>query len=79
MFIFVFQEKTPPYLVNVAQIDPDYPENREIGRTRNRQAIERFRDCAETGLWPGYEGDTYEGVTYISLPPWAARTLGVTA
>ncbi len=71
-FLFVFQEKEPPYLVTVAGLDD---EARAIGRARNRQAIERFRDCTESGFWPGYSDD----IEYISLPPWAARTLGVHA
>ena len=71
-FLFVFQEKDPPYLITVAELDD---EARRAGRARNRQAIERFRDCTEAGIWPGYADD----IEYISLPPWAARTLGVTA
>ena len=75
-FWFIFQEKAPPYLVNVARIKE---EDRWIGRARNRQAIERFRDCTESGLWPGYEGGTEDGITDITLPPWAARALEVSA
>ena len=45
-FLFVFQEKDPPYLITVAELDD---EARRIGRARNRQAIERFRDCTEAG------------------------------
>ena len=71
-FVFVFQEKEPPYLVTVAQLDDDA---RAAGRARNRQAIERFRDCIEADSWPGYSDD----IEYISLPPWAAHTLGVYA
>ena len=71
-FLFVFQEKEPPYLITVAELDD---EARRAGRARNRQAVERFRDCSEAGVWPGYSDD----IAYISLPPWAARTLGVTA
>ena len=75
-FWFVFQEKNAPYLVNVARVkDVD----RWIGRARNRQAIEVYRDCTESGIWPGYEAGTEDGVTDIELPPWAARTLGVSA
>ena len=75
-FWFVFQEKSAPYLVNVARVkDAD----RWIGRARNRQAIEVFRDCTESGLWPGYEAGTEDGITDIELPPWAARTLGGSA
>ena len=67
-FVFVFQEKTEPYLVTVVQLDEDA---RAAGRARNRQAIERFRDCTEAGIWPGYAED----IIPISLPLWALRDL----
>jgi hypothetical protein len=67
-FLFVVQEKEPPYLVNVIQLDEDA---RAAGRERNRRAIERFRDCTEAGRWPGYSED----IEQISLPPWALRDL----
>jgi hypothetical protein len=63
-FVFVFQDKSPPYLVTVAELDF---QALEIGRARNRQAIERYRDCRESGLWPGYSDD----IELISLPSWA--------
>jgi hypothetical protein len=72
-FLFVFQEKTPPYLVNIAQLDP---EATAAGRARNRRACEIWRDCTETGIWPGYEAQADDGITYITLPSWAARTEG---
>jgi PDDEXK-like domain of unknown function (DUF3799) len=75
-FWFVFQEKNAPYLVNVARVKE---EDRWIGRARNRDAIEVFRDCTERDVWPGHEGDTEDGITDIELPPWAARNLGVSA
>ena len=67
-FLFVVQEKTPPYLVTVCELTGVA---REVGRQRNRRAIERFRDCREAGIWPGYS----DGVEYISLPAWALRDL----
>ena len=63
-FVFVFQEKDPPYLINVARID--YPAE-QAGRAANRAAMERYRDCKASGLWPGYSYD----IELISLPPWA--------
>jgi hypothetical protein len=62
-FVFVCQEKTPPYLVTVAQ--PDSVALR-IGRHLNRQAIDIYRDCVATGHWPSYSDD----VALISLPGW---------
>jgi hypothetical protein len=68
-FVFVFQEKAPPYLVDVVYLDS---EALEVGRARNRRAREIFRDCTEAGLWPEYPME----VTRVSLPRWAARELG---
>lgn len=65
-FVFVLQEKTPPYLVNVVELDPVAV---EIGRDQNRRAITIFRRCQETGRWPGYGDD----VQSIALPAWVAR------
>lgn len=66
-FVFVFQEKTPPYLVSVVELDD---EARLVGRERNRRALHRYAECTASGYWPGYADD----VSLISLPPWATRT-----
>lgn len=50
-FVFIVQEKDPPYLVNVIELDP---EDVEIGRHLNRQAIEVYAECVRTGHWPSY-------------------------
>lgn len=63
-FVFVFQEKTPPYLVHVVELDATAT---RYGRALNRQAIDKFAECTASGIWPGYGDD----VTYLSLPPWA--------
>lgn len=65
-FAFIAQEKEPPYLVTVVELDDAAIQR---GRELNRQALERFRDCTESGIWPGYQADT----TYarVSLPRWA--------
>jgi hypothetical protein len=65
-FVFVVQEKTPPYLVTVVQPDP--PALR-IGAHLNREAIDTYRSCIETGRWPGYSDD----VEIVSLPHWIER------
>jgi hypothetical protein len=70
-FIFVCQETAPPYLVNVIQLDWTAL---RAGSERNRTAIERYRDCMSTGIWPGFNPDIRD-IPVISLPPWAARRL----
>lgn len=67
-FVFVCQEKEPPYLINI--IEPD-AEALAAGRARNRHAREVYRDCAATGIWPGYSSD----IELISLPRWATYQL----
>jgi hypothetical protein len=65
-FLFVVQEKEPPYLVNVCELD--FPAG-QAGHALNRRAMEVYRDCTEAGVWPGYG----TGIELISLPPWATR------
>ena len=64
-FVFVFQEKEPPYLVHCVELDADAV---RIGRARNEEAIERFRDCTAADVWPGY--GTTDEFTLIGPPPW---------
>lgn len=66
LFVFVFQEKTPPYLVNVVALEPD---DVQAGREKNRQALELYATCAATGVWPGY---CEHEINPIRLPGWAA-------
>jgi hypothetical protein len=62
-FVFVCQEKTPPYLVTV--VEPDAMALR-IGRHLNRQAIDIYAACVASGWWPGYSDD----VELVGLPGW---------
>lgn len=63
-FLFVAQEKEPPYLVNV--IGLDFPAM-TIAAAKNRHAIETYAECTATGIWRGYGDEP----NYLSLPPWA--------
>ena len=65
-FIFVAQEKTPPYAVAVYQADAEF-----IGIGRQKCDIARaiYNECLYTDKWPGY----LDQVQLISLPSWAAR------
>lgn len=65
-FVFLFQEKTPPYLITPVQLDDTAM---AIGQAKNRQAIEVYRDCTTTDIWPGHT----TGIESISLPAWAER------
>lgn len=60
-FLFILQEKTPPYLVTVAEPSADAL---RAGRELNRHAMRIYRDCTQTGYWPSYS----HGIEQIGLP-----------
>lgn len=62
--VFVFQEKDPPYLIRVVQLDDMAM---HIGRQQNRKALDLYRQCVETDTWPGYDPE----ILPIGLPAWA--------
>lgn len=64
-FVFVFVEKTPPYLVTVCEPDP---EALHWGGVLNRRAVDLYRRCRATDTWPGYA----DRVIPVGLPRWAA-------
>lgn len=65
-FVFVAQEKYPPYLVNVVQLDVNAM---KIGALLNRRAITTYAECVATNHWPSYS----DGVELVSLPAWYER------
>lgn len=66
VFVFVAVEKTPPYLVNVIQLDVVAM---RIGSALNQRAVDTFAECQRTDVWPGYSND----VELASLPSWYER------
>lgn len=69
-FLFIAQEKTPPYLTAVYELDAYAL---AVGRKRVDEACALFRQCSETDQWPGYSPD----VEYVSPPPWLAEQYGL--
>src|SRR5690348_4128322 len=64
-FALIAQEKEPPYLVEVYELDGAFLDR---GRYRYRLALDRLRDCRESGHWPGYTGREF---TTLTAPHWA--------
>jgi hypothetical protein len=62
-FHFVLVEKTEPYLVSVVELDV---EAINLGRQLNDRAKRIYRECAGSGIWPGYPSGEL-----VSLPMWA--------
>jgi hypothetical protein len=67
-FLNVFVQTEPPYLITIARL-PD--EHVDLGRKRNREALEKFADCTAAGVWPAWSEDILD----IPLPYWAAKSI----
>jgi hypothetical protein len=65
-FFFIVVEKTPPYLVRCLQMNSDVI---DYGRSLYQHDIQIYRNCVESGQWPGW-GDGYEE---IGLPAWEMK------
>jgi hypothetical protein len=63
-FVFVFQEKSSPFLIHVVELDAVAM---RIGAAKNRRARQIYAECKAAGEWPGYPTE----VTSLSLPVWA--------
>lgn len=65
---WVVVETTPPYALSV--ITPG-PEVLAVGNAKVDRALELWRDCLASGVWPAYSNE----VTVASTPPWELRWL----
>lgn len=63
-FVFIVQEKEPPYVVAVYEV---MPEDLAAGHAYNRAAIARFAECRATDTWPGYTDDH---IKPLEVPGW---------
>ena len=72
MFCFIVVERKPPYACRIFDLDPH---DKEEARIEHEAALDEFRKCQETGIWPAFD----EGITTIRLPKWkrSLRTPGV--
>jgi hypothetical protein len=62
-FVFVVQEKEPPYVVGCYELTESY---RRIGEWRAERAVAIYQRCTATGIWPAYSED----VERIDAPRW---------
>lgn len=69
IFVFIAQEKTEPYAINIMQAD-----DRMIRRGRDmyRELIGIYHECKETDNWYGYLG-AYNMINTLGLPSWLAK------
>jgi hypothetical protein len=62
---FVIIESEPPYAVTVLALAPS---SMELAHTKVQWAIDTWRTCMKTGVWPGYPTE----ISYAELPAWQA-------
>jgi hypothetical protein len=63
-FVFLVQEKTPPYLTCLHEFDAEAV---AVGDRIVTAAIEIFATCSAADHWPGYS----DRIHRMSLPAWA--------
>lgn len=63
VFRFCVQETHKPYALSVVALGPD---SLMLGEKKVAFAIEKFGECLESGVWPGYPTET----CYATLPTW---------
>jgi hypothetical protein len=68
-FIFIVQEKTEPYSVNVFEMDMDYM---SLGYDLYREYLGTYVSCESLGYYPGYLGPMNEP-NILTLPSWMNR------
>ena len=65
-WIFIVQEKSEPYSVNIFEMDMDFI---MAGYDKYRELIGTYVSCLETNYFPGYMG-LLDEPNVLSLPSW---------
>lgn len=72
MFVFIVQEKEPPYSINILAADDDFVAH---GEETFRELLGIYHHCNETGNWWGYMGEE-NTINTLSLPAWMTDKKG---
>jgi len=62
-FIFVAQEKSPPYVVSCYQLPEHWMLDGEVAYNKN---LDTYVECMNTQKWPGYN----DGIVMLEPKPW---------
>lgn len=71
LFIFIAQEKKPPYAINILQADEFMMKE---GNTLFHDLLEIYHECKEKNEWPGYMGFDNE-ISNLGLPKWLQKMM----
>lgn len=70
IYVYAFQEIEPPYCTSFHACDPAML---ALGDAKVDYALGKWRECRETGNWPGYDNHIH----YATAPAWALDQWGV--
>lgn len=71
LFVFIAQEKKPPYAVNILQADDNFMTS---GRQIFREMLNVYKECSESGTWYGYLGSDNQ-INSLGVPKWVENLL----
>ena len=71
IFVFIAQEKKPPYAVNILQADDNFMAS---GRQIFREMLNVYKECSESGTWYGYLGSDNQ-INSLGVPKWVEQLL----
>ena len=74
LFVFIAQEKKPPYLCNVLQADEFFMKS---GRDVRNSLLETYCECVKKNEYPGYMGfrDDVQ-ISSLGIPEWLKKACG---
>lgn len=73
LFVFIAQEKKPPYAVNVIELDLNDARTKAYGYDIFRELLGIYHECKTTDNWYGYLGPEAV-IGRLSLPAWAVTS-----
>lgn len=71
IFVFIAQEKKPPYAVNILEADENFMAS---GKRIFREMLNVYKECSESGNWYGYLGGKNE-INSLGVPKWIENLL----
>ena len=71
LFVFIVQEKKPPYAVNILEADKNFMQS---GKQIFYEMLNVYKQCSETGNWYGYLGENNE-INSLGVPKWVERLI----
>ena len=72
LFVFIAQEKKPPYAVNILEADENFMAS---GKRIFNEMLNVYKQCSETGNWYGYLGAENQ-INSLGVPKWIENMLG---